>query len=147
MQVILQEDIPSVGSVGDIVKVAAGFARNYLFPKKKAIVASPSNLLRLEHAKKTVEKKKAAQKRAAEELQQKIGSLSLSIKKQAGEENKIFGSVTTHDVQEVLKAQSVSVEKKYIQIVEPIRELGEHTVSIRLHNEVTAQVRILVERL
>ena len=107
MELILKEDVPSLGKAGDVVRVSPGFGRNYLLPNKKAVEASKANLKHLEVEKKNIEAKRAKLKATAEELAQKIGAVTISLEKQAGEEDKIFGSVSTREIADGLKAQGL----------------------------------------
>lgn len=147
MQVILKEDIPNVGKAGQMVKVSPGFGRNFLFPHKKAVLATPANQRQLEQEKKSIELKREKKKTEAETLAQKITAVTVTLEKQAGGEDKIFGSVSTREILDVLVAQGVPVDQKAKGLVimkEPIKALGEHTVEIHLHSEVVVPLKINV---
>ena len=144
MQVILREDVDNVGKIGDLVKVADGYARNYLVPKKKAIEATPKNLRAMEHAKKMVADRVRKLKKEAAADSDRIKALSLTIKAKAGEEGKLFGSVTSMDIAEAAKAQGVIIDKRRISLEEPIKRLGEFTVPVKLHTDVVADLKVTV---
>ncbi len=144
MQVILREDIEKLGKIGDLVKVADGYARNYLVPKKKAIEATPKNLNAMNHAKKMVSDRIRKIKKEATAEADKIKGLSVTIRAKAGEEGKLFGSVTSMDIAEAMKAQGIAVDKRKIALEEPIKRLGDFTVPIKLHTDVTADVKVSV---
>ncbi|MFH1830742.1 MAG: 50S ribosomal protein L9 [Pseudomonadota bacterium] len=144
MQLILKEDVQSLGKAGDVVTVREGYGRNYLLPKKKAIVAAPNNLKQLEHQKKIVAALQLKRKRTAEELAQKIGALSLTISRDAGEEDKLFGSVTTKDISEALRNEGFIIDRHDIHLDAPIKNLGIFDVPAKLHSEVTATVKVWV---
>ncbi len=144
MQVILREDIDNLGKIGDMVKVADGYARNYLVPKKKAIEATPKNVHAMEHAKKMVSDRLRKLKKEAAADADRIKALSVTIKAKAGEEGKLFGSVTTMDIAEAMKAQGVEIDKRKIVLEEPIKRLGDFTVTVKLHADVTADFKLSV---
>jgi len=144
MKVILKEDVKSVGDMGHIVDVADGFARNYLVPKGLAIEANVKNMRSLEHEKKVIQEKAKKAKMSAQDLSNSIASMDLVIKSKAGEEGKLFGSVTTMDIAEQLKNQGFEIDKKKISMDEPIKRLGTYAVSIKLHPEISTQVNVQV---
>ena len=144
MKVILKEDVKAVGSMGQIVDVADGFARNYLVPRGLAMEANVKNIKSLEHAKKVIQEKAKKIKNQAVDLSGKIENITVVIKAKAGEEGKLFGSVTTMDIAEQLKNEGVDIDKKKIFIDEPIKRLGTYTVSIKLHPEVSTPVQVEV---
>ncbi len=144
IEVILKEDIKSVGKAGDIVKVSPGFARNFLLPQGKAVQANPGNVKEMEHHKRAVQASQAKLKKQSEELANHIATLSVTIKKEAGEGDKLFGSVTSKDIADALRAQNILVDKKIVILAEPIKQLGIYEVSLKLHSEVTANVKVLV---
>lgn len=146
MQVILREDIPSLGKVGEVIRVAEGYGRNFLLPRKKAFVATPGNLKLLEQEKKAIEAKRERAKGEAEVIGQKFAELTVTLEKQAGEENKIFGSVSTRDIAKGLEAQGVTVDRRLIRIKEPIRVVGEHVVEVHLHGDVVASLKVVVTK-
>jgi large subunit ribosomal protein L9 len=144
MQIILREDIPSLGRAGDVVKVSEGYGRNFLLPRKKAVIATPGSLKKLEEDKKIIEAKREKAKQEAEALAQRIAALALTLEKQAGEEDKIFGSVSTRDIAAALEAQGIKVDRRLIRIKDPLRAVGEHTVEVHLQHEVVAPLKITV---
>jgi large subunit ribosomal protein L9 len=144
MQVILREDIEKLGKIGDLVKVADGYARNFLVPKKKAIEATPKNLHAMDHAKKMVADSIRKLKKVATAEADRIKGISVVIKAKSGEEGKLFGSVTSMDIAEAIKAQGVEIDKRKIALEEPIKRLGDFTVSVKLHTDVVADVKVSV---
>jgi large subunit ribosomal protein L9 len=145
MEVILREDVADLGSVGDIVKVKPGFARNYLLPRGLAIVADKRNIRALEHQKRVVADKRERDRKRAQGAAERLSNLRLTIKARAGEEGKLFGSVTNLDIERALAAQGFSVERRRIRLEEPIKSIGEHTVPIHLGVGVDAKVTVIVE--
>jgi large subunit ribosomal protein L9 len=146
MKVILLDDVPKVGRRGEVRDVADGYARNYLIPRKLALIATAGNLNNLEHLKKQQEAKAARIRAGAEALRARIEALVYEARRQASEEGKLFGSVTAQDLAEFLESQGVKVERRRILLEEPIKSLGETTVAVRLHPEVTAHLRVNVVR-
>jgi len=144
MQVILREDIDNLGKIGDLVKVADGYARNFLVPGKKAIEATPKNLNAMNHAKKMVSDRIRTMKKEATAEADRIKGLALIMKAKTGEEGKLFGAVTSMDIADAMKAQGVDIDKRKIVLEEPIKRLGEYTVSIKLHTDVFADLKITV---
>jgi large subunit ribosomal protein L9 len=144
MQVILREDVDKLGKIGDLVKVKNGYARNYLVPMKKAIEATPKNLRAMEHARKMVADRMRKLKKEAAADADKIKALSVTIKAKAGEEGKLFGSVTTMDIAEAAKAQGVTIDKRRIVLEEPIKRLGDFAVPVKLHADVVAELKVTV---
>ncbi|HYD46719.1 MAG TPA: 50S ribosomal protein L9 [Terriglobales bacterium] len=145
MEIILREDVPNLGTTGEIVKVKPGFARNYLFPRGLAVVADRRNVHALEHNKRQAEEKRERDRKAASSVAERINSIRLSFTARAGEEGKLFGSITTTDIERALGAQGVSVERRRIRLEEPIRSVGEHRVTVYLAAGVEAQVTVTVE--
>jgi large subunit ribosomal protein L9 len=145
MEVILREDVPNLGSVGDIVKVKPGFARNYLLPRGLALVADKRNIHVLEHQKRVVADKRERDRKRAQGAAERLSNLRLTIKARAGEEGKLFGSVTNLDIERALAAQGFSVERRRIRLEEPIKSIGEHTVPIHLGVGIDAKVTVIVE--
>ncbi len=144
MQVILLKELEGVGKVGDAINVKPGFARNFLLPQQAAIPATPANLDRI---KKLQKERAAVENKRIEEAKsqaQKIDAMALTITAKAGEEDKLFGSVTTADIEEALKKQGVEADKRKIVLQEPIKRLGEFTVAVKLHPEVSASLKIQV---
>jgi large subunit ribosomal protein L9 len=144
MQVILREDIDKLGSIGDLVKVADGYARNYLVPRKKAIEATPDNLNAMNHAKKMVSDRiRKIRKDATAEADQLRG-LTVVIKAKTGEEGKLFGSVTTMDIADAVKEKGVTIDKRKIVLEEPIKRIGDYTVSVKMHADIVADIKVSV---
>jgi large subunit ribosomal protein L9 len=144
MQVILLEDVPSLGKTGDQVKVSDGYGRNYLIPKKKAILATEKGLKVIEHQKRQVQQRMEKAKRDAEKMAQQIATLSCTFAKTIGESGKLFGSVTSMDIENYLKENGMEVDRKKISLEEPIKNIGMFTVPIKLHPEVTAHLKVWV---
>ncbi len=142
MKVILKENIDSLGHIGDIVKVAPGYARNYLIPKGLAIEATLKNAKALDHVKRQMEYKKNKLLEQMKALAARIEATSLTLAHQAGEEGKLFGAVTNMELAEQLNAQGIEIDRKKIVLAEPIKHLGEFTASIKLHPEVTANLKV-----
>lgn len=146
MKVILLDDVAKVGRRGEVRDVSDGYARNFLIPKKLALTATAGNLKNLDHIKQQQDAKASRVKTDADSLRARIEGLAYEDRRQASEEGKLFGSVTSQDVAEFLEGQGVKIERRRIMLEEPIKSLGEHTVPIRLHQDVTAQLRISVVR-
>jgi large subunit ribosomal protein L9 len=146
MDIILREDIDKLGSRGDMVKVTAGYARNFLLPKKLAVAATDSNRKIVEQERQAHLRKEVKQKGEAEELAKLVGMVTVTIARKAGESDQLFGSVTANDISDALTRQSYSVERRKIHLDDPIRTLGEHKVTVRLHREVTAEITVNVVR-
>ncbi|HTA43279.1 MAG TPA: 50S ribosomal protein L9 [Bryobacteraceae bacterium] len=146
MEIILREDIDKLGSRGQVVKVASGYARNFLFPKKLAVAATDAN-------KKIVEQERQAHLRRevkavgeAQDLGKLLGAVTVSIARKAGENDQLFGSVTAADIADALAALKYNVERRKIHLDEPIRTLGEHKVALRLHKDVSTEITVNVIR-
>lgn len=144
MKVILKEDVKGLGRMGDTVSVKTGYARNYLFPKGLAMDASEQNLKQVEQLKKQLSLRLIKQKEEAEAAAQRLSGITLDLQAKAGEEGKLFGSITTMDIENALKARGIEVDRKKIVLEEPIKRLGTYAVSIKLYPEVTAQVTVNV---
>jgi large subunit ribosomal protein L9 len=144
MEVILREDVPNLGLRGEVVKVADGYGRNYLLPRKMAMQATDTNKAVIEQMKAAAERRSATEKAQSEELATKLDPIVLSFTRRAGEAGQLFGSVTSADIAADLAAQGFEVDRRKIQLGEPLKSLGEFTVPIRLHREVTARVRVKV---
>ena len=144
MQVILLEDVPSLGKVGDLVKVSDGYGRNYLIPKKKAIFATEKNLKAMEHQKTLVQQRLGKVKKDAERLAQQIEKLSCTFAKPVGESGKLFGSVTSMEIEAFLKENRIEVDRKKILLDEPIKNIGMFTIPIKLNPEVLAHLKVWV---
>jgi large subunit ribosomal protein L9 len=146
MKVILKENVEHVGHIGDIVKVAPGYARNYLVPKGLAIEATEKNAKALEHTKRHLEYKKNRVLEAAKQLAGRIEALTLSIAHQAGADDRLFGAVTNMELAEQLKASGVEVDRKRIVLAEPIKQLGDFTATVKIHPEVSAVLKVTVTK-
>ncbi len=146
MEIILREDIDNLGTRGQVVKVAEGYARNFLLPKKLAVAATDSNRKIVEQERQAHLRKDAKEIGEAQELAKLVGAVTVTISRKAGESDQLFGSVTAADIADALTAQKYNVERRKIQLDEPIRTLGEHKVTVRLHREVTAEVTVNVTR-
>jgi large subunit ribosomal protein L9 len=146
MQIILQEDVEKLGARGEVVEVAPGYARNYLLPHKLALEASPANIKRLEKIRITLSKRTATEKDAAEQQAALLNNVTLKFSRKAGETDQLFGSVTSGDVSEALKAQGFEVDKRRIALDEPIKSLGESLVTVKLVHGVAAQLKVVVEK-
>ena len=144
MQVILREDIDKLGNIGDLVKVADGYARNYLVPNKKAIEATPDNLNAMNHAKKMVSDRIRKIKKDATAEADQLRGLAVIIKAKTGEEGKLFGSVTSMDIADAVKAKGVEIDKRKIVLDEPIKRLGDYTVSVKMHADILADIKVSV---
>jgi len=144
MQVILKKHIENIGHAGDLINVAPGFARNYLLPKDLAILANAKNIKQLEHQKRLKQAIKEKNMRDCEKMAKTIESLSLTIIRKSGESDRLFGSVTSMDIEDALANEGVTIERKRIHLNEPIKSLGIYTVPIRLHQEVTANLKVWV---
>lgn len=144
MKVILKEDIKNLGKMGDIVSVADGYARNYLIPKGLVVEANEKNIKSLEHEKRIIDEKAKKFRKTVQDLASKISSLTISIKSKAGEEGKLFGSITSMDIAEALQKEGIEIDKKKIILEEPIKRLGSYTVNVKLHADVSAPLNIQV---
>ncbi|HZI10475.1 MAG TPA: 50S ribosomal protein L9 [Myxococcus sp.] len=144
MKVILREDIENLGKSGDLVTVKDGFGRNYLLPRKKAVLASEQNLRQLEHERSVLTARNAKLKGAAEEQAKKIGNIKVTIKRKVGEQDKLYGSVTVLDIAEAVASQGQQIDRRHIHMPEPIKALGSYEVELRLHREVTAKIKVEV---
>ncbi len=144
VQVILNEDVPNLGRTGDVVRVRAGFARNYLLPRALAVEANARNLRAFEHQKSIAMFKRERQKNLSLSLKERVEALVLEIKARAGEEGKLFGSVTNIDVERALREKGLSIERRKIILPEPIKALGEFAVPVKLDAEVEATVKLTV---
>ena len=144
VQIILSEEVTNLGRPGDVVKVKAGYARNFLLPRKLAVEANPKNLREFEHAKSVALLKREALKQKAAGLKARIEALTVGINARAGEEGKLFGSVTNIDIERALRDQGVEVDRRRITLAEPIKQLGEFTVTVKLESEVEASLKVNV---
>jgi large subunit ribosomal protein L9 len=144
MKVILRQDFESLGKAGDIIAVRNGYARNYLIPQGIAVKATPRNVTLLQEEEKIRERQHDKDRRKAESLSKELSAVSVTVPVAVGEEDRVFGSVTTQTIADVLKEKGFEVDKKKIQLDEPIKALGIYTVPIKLHHEVEANIRVWV---
>src|SRR5262245_64632407 len=144
VKLILRESVPSLGEAGDLVTVRPGFARNFLLPQGKAILATAGNVRELEHKQRVVAAKVAKERKGHEALRDRIQGVALTVRARAGEEGKLFGSVTSVQIAELLAAAGAPVDRRKIQLDEPIKELGEHAIEIRLSGDLVAKVKVVV---
>jgi large subunit ribosomal protein L9 len=144
MEIILREDVDKLGARGQVVKVASGYARNFLLPKRLAVAATEANKKIVEQERQAHLRKEAKLKNEAEDLAKILTGVSVSIAQKAGENDQLFGSVTAKDIAEALEKQNFTIDRRKIQLDEPIRQLGEHKVTVRLHREVPIEVTVNV---
>lgn len=144
MEVILVEDVPHLGSIGSLVKVAPGYGRNFLLPKKLAILASTKNKARLEHEKRIANFRRAKAEAAAQGIVKRLASLTLQFARRVGEQDKLFGSVTAQDVEAALLQEGIEIDRRKLDIAEPIKALGEFEVGVRLAGQLKTTVKISV---
>ncbi len=142
MKVILREDIDGLGKSGELVTVKDGFGRNFLLPRKKAVLANEQNIRQLDHEKSVITARNAKLKGAAEEQAKKLGSVKVTIKRKVGEQDKLFGSVTALDIAEALASQGQQVDRRGLHLPEPIKTVGTHEVELRLHRDVVAKIKV-----
>jgi large subunit ribosomal protein L9 len=146
MEVILREDIEKVGARGEVVKVADGYARNFLLPKRLAVAATDSNKKIVEQERQAHLRKEAKQVGEAQDLAKLVNGVTLTITQKAGENDQLFGSVTSKDVADALAAKNFTIDRRKIQLDEPIKQLGEFKIPVRLHRDVTAEVTLVVAK-
>jgi large subunit ribosomal protein L9 len=144
MEVILREHVEHLGRRGDIVKVAEGYGRNYLLPRKLALAVTENNRRQIEREKKLAEVKDMEDQRAAEAVAERIGQIEIEIARRVGDNDTLYGSVTSADIAQALKAKGFEIDKRKIQLAETLKALGETTVPIKIHHGVMAQVKVKV---
>ena len=144
MEVILREHVDNLGRRGEIVKVADGYARNYLLPRKLALLATEGNKKQIERERGKFEVKEADEKRVADAMAQQMANVDIVIARKVGETEALYGSVTTVDIADALAAKGIEVERRKLQLREPIKQVGEFNIPIKLHREVTAHVKVRV---
>ncbi|SRR5579871_2925675 len=144
MEVILKEDVANLGHRGDVVKVADGYGRNFLLPRKLALQATLANKAVIEQMKAAAERRSAVEKAQAEEQVGKIEAIALSFTRKSGENGHLFGSVTSADVAGELESKGFSIDRRKIQLSEPLKSVGDYTVAVKLHREVTAHIKVQV---
>jgi len=146
MEVILKEDVAKLGSRGDVVKVAEGYGRNYLLPKKLAIEATPANRAVIDQMKAAAVRRLAREKGDAEALAQQFAGVELAFTRKAGEHDHLFGSVTSSDIAHELERKGFNIDRRKIQLDEPLKALGEFNVHIKLHRDVTVPIKVKVQK-
>lgn len=146
MQIILQEDVDKLGNRGEVVTVAEGYARNFLLPRNMALEATPGNMKRLEKMRAVFAKKEAVEKGDAQTLAGLLADVSLEVTRKSGENDQLFGSVTSADISEALAAKGFTIDKRKITLVEPIKTIGEFDIPVKLHREVSATVKLAVKK-
>ena len=146
MEVILKKSVEGLGVPGDVLKVADGYARNYLLPMQLAVHATERNRRFLEHQKRVIDHQESKDKERAREIAAQITGVTCTLKRRAGENDRLFGSVTSMDVAEALRAEGFELERRFLELAEPIRELGVFMVPVKLHTDVVVELRIVVER-
>ncbi len=144
MKVILKENVDGLGYLGDLLTVADGYARNYLLPRGKAVVANPRSLKTFEHLKRVASQETKKELQGLEELGNRIGKVTLTFPVQTGKDDKLFGSVTSKDIAEGLVEQGVDVDRRKIQLPQPLKELGTFSVPIKLHREVVPEISVAI---
>jgi large subunit ribosomal protein L9 len=146
MEVILKEDVNKLGSRGDVVKVAEGYGRNYLLPRKLAIVANEGNKAVIGQMKAAAVRRSAKEKAQAEELAKQFEGLSVAFQRRSGEHDQLFGSVTSGDIAEGVAKKGINLDRRQVQLHEPLKTLGEFTVPVKLHKDVTAHLKVVIEK-
>jgi len=146
MEVILKEDVVKLGSRGDVVKVAAGYGRNYLLPKKLAIEANAANKAVVVQMKASAVRRNAKEKAGAEELAKQIDAVAVNFTRKAGEGDHLFGSVTSSDIAAELTKKGFDSDRRKIQLHEPLKQLGDFTIAVKLHRDVTAHFKVVIEK-
>lgn len=146
MEVILKEDVPKLGHRGEVVKVAEGYGRNYLLPRKLAVEATQGNKAVIEQMKQSAIRRSAVEKADSEALSKQMEGVSLSFQRKAGEKDHLFGSVTSSDIAEALEHKGFNIDRRKIQLDEPLKNLGEFEVAIRLHRDVSSKVKVTIEK-
>jgi large subunit ribosomal protein L9 len=142
MEVILREKVEKLGNRGDVVKVSEGYARNFLLPRKLALIATPANMKQIEQEKAAAVRREAKEKTEADGLAQQLGQLKIEFSRKVGENDVLYGSVTTMDIAEALQAQGFTIDRRKLELGEALKSLGRHSVGIKLHREVTATVNV-----
>ena len=144
MEVILREHVDNLGRRGEIVKVADGYARNYLLPRNLAVLATAKNIRQLDHQKAGILARASKEKQNMSAMAEKLSTIEVRLTRKVGEQNRLFGSVTSKDVHEQLVSQGYAVERKQVHLREPLKEIGTHEVEVRLHPEVVAKVKVTI---
>jgi len=146
MEVILKEDVSKLGSRGDVVKVTEGYGRNYLLPRKLAIEATAGNKQVIDQMRASALRRSAKEKEQAEELSKQFDGLTVSFQRRSGEQEQLFGSVTSGDIAEALEKKGFNLDRRKIQVHEPLKTIGEFMVPIKLHKDVTAHLKVVIEK-
>jgi large subunit ribosomal protein L9 len=146
MEVILKEDVSKLGSRGDVVKVAEGYGRNYLIPQKLAIEATAANRAVIEQMKAAAVRRLAKEKGNAEVLAKQFAGVALSFTRKSGEHDQLFGSVTSADIAHELEHKGISIDRRKIELDQPLKTIGEHTVTVKLHKEVSVPVKVTIQK-
>ena len=146
MEVILKEDVVKLGSRGDVVKVAEGYGRNFLLPRKLAIEANAGNKAVIAQMKAAAVRRSATEKAQAEELAKQFEGVSVSFRRKAGEHDQLFGSVTSSDIAEALEKKGFNIDRRKIQLHDPLKTMGEFTIPMKLHKDVTAHLKVVIEK-
>ena len=146
VELILRETIDHLGRRGDVVKVANGYARNYLLPRKLALLVTESNRRQVERERGVAEQREAEERQAAQSVADRLAAVECTIARRVGGTDTLYGSVTSGDIAEALAAQQLTIDKRRIQLDEPIKEIGEFTIPVRIHRDVTASLRVCVVR-
>jgi large subunit ribosomal protein L9 len=144
MEVILREHVDNLGRRGDIVKVAAGYGRNYLLPRKLALAVNDNNKRQIERERSAAEARELEEKSQAEAYAERLGQADIAISRRVGENNTLYGSVTSGDVAQALHAKGFDIDKRKLTMADPFKALGEYTVPIKIHRDVTAQIKVKV---
>ena len=146
MEVILREHVENLGQRGDVVKVANGYARNYLLPRKLALTVTEGNRKQIERERKVADMREAEERQGAEAIAARLADVEIAIARRVGETEALYGSVTSADIAESLAAKGFEIERRKIQLADPIKQLGEFQVPVRLHRDVTANVKVVVAK-
>ena len=144
MQVILREDVSNLGKTGEVVKVKPGYGRNFLLPRGLAVLATPKNMARIEHEKTAIAARAAKLQKDAQAVASKLEQLTINIARATGEEDKLFGSVTSRDISEALAEQGVQIDHRKIVVPDALKTIGLHEVAVKLGNDVQAKIKVWV---
>ena len=146
MEVILKEDVPKLGHRGDVVRVAEGYGRNYLLPRKLAIEATHGNKAVIEQMKQAAVRRSAVEKADADALSKQLEGVSVNFQRKSGEKDQLFGSVTSGDIADALTHKGFNIDRRKIQLHDPLKNLGEFDVPVRLHRDVTSRIKVIIEK-
>ena len=145
MKLILREDVENLGKGGELVDVKPGYGRNFLLPRKLAVLANPKNLREIEHQKQVATAKAAKLKASAEAVAKRLADTPVTLKRKVGEQDKLYGSVTAMDIAEALAARGLQIDRRSIDLAEPLKTVGEFEVPVKLHHEVAGKVKVKIE--